>query len=268
MTTQERTPILSKIKRVHENVKIHYLFVFNKAGICLYSINITSNYSLKQYNLISSYFTALMAFTNELIGNKIKTMEMGNDVKLVIIEKDLLYYGLLCDSAENLIFLEDLISKVHFKIIEHFKTNKISLEFEQINDEDLDKKIVNLIEETLSSEFDLNKEEKIVKYLKDALLDSDIKGIILLTNKGKLIYSSLKNVNINNFLKEIDFRVKICNNSILRLFYTSKNNDLILSEIVSESYLLILVFDIKVKFGLAEFYLNKAVKFIKSTLSL
>jgi hypothetical protein len=206
-----------------------------------------------------------MAFTNELIGNKIKTMEMGNEVKFVIIEKDLLYYGLLCDSVENIIFLEDIVSKVHFKIIEYVKKNDISLEFEQINDEVLDKKIVNLIEETLSSEFDLDREEKIINYLKDISLNSDIKGIILLTNKGKLIYSSLNTMNINTFLKEIEFRVKICNNSILKLFYTSKNNDLILSEIVSESYLLILIFDINIKFGLAEFYLNKAVEFIKNT---
>ena len=74
-------------------MNIHNLFIFNKSCICIYGLNLTNLYPLEQEQIISSYFTALMSFTKELIGNKIKTVEMGGGIKLVVFEKkNLLVY--------------------------------------------------------------------------------------------------------------------------------------------------------------------------------
>ena len=73
---------------------------------------------------------------------------------------------------------------------------------------------------------------------------------------------------MKGFLREVDFRVKICNNNILKLFYTSKNGELIFSEYVGELYLVILVFDANIKFGMAEYYLHKLVNYIKGLLGI
>jgi hypothetical protein len=69
------------------------------------------------------------------------------------------------------------------------------------------------------------------------------------------------------FLKELEFRVKICNNSILKMFYTSKNGELIFSEYLFDLYIIILIFDSKIRFGIAEFYLQKLVKKIEDVFS-
>ena len=66
-------------------------------------------------------------------------------------------------------------------------------------------------------------------------------------------------IELKKFLKQVDFRVKICNNSILKLFYTSRDNELILSEYINDLYFIILIFHAKTKFGVAEFYLQKIV---------
>ena len=267
MGIPDNSAIVSKIKRTYDKLNIHNLFIFNKSGICIYGLNLTNLYPIEQEQLISSYFTALMSFTKELIGDKIKTVEMGGGIKLVVFEKKNLYYNLLCNTIENWQLLEEIISKIHTKFSEYVIKNDIKTDLEYVNDEQLNYLIEDIIREPFSSEFDLIKEDEIISLLKELHLNDDIKGVILLTNMGKVVFSSFNKMIIKDFLKEVDFRVKICNNTILKLFYTSKNNELIFSENVNDLYILILIFDAKIRFGMAEFYLQKVVNKIINLLN-
>ncbi len=266
MIIEDKTKVLFKIKRSAFKKNIHNLFIFNKSGICLYSKNFTSSYEIGSKQLISSFFSALMSFTRELLKNEVKTIEMP-DVKLVVFEKNTIYYGFLTEATENIIFLDEIASKINAQFIHYISKNNIDINMECIHDEEFDLKIDALIKDTLSTEFDLRKEEKIIDFLKELSLNTEIKGIILLTDKGRVIYSTLKRIDLRNFSKEVDFRVKICNNSILKLFYTSKNNELIFSDYIADLYFVILVFDTRTKFGVAEYYLQKVVNFTKKTLN-
>ena len=234
------------------------------SGICLYAKNFTNSYSMDT-NLISSFFAALMSFTKEVIGNKFQTIEMGN-AKFIIFYKKSFFYGLLCNSDENAIFLETLVSKINSQFVRYITQNKINTEIQYVQDKELDMIFEKIVNDEFNAEYNQHKEAKITEFLKNMVLNDEIKGILLLTDKGNLIYSSLKRSISNSFLKEVDFRVKICNNSILKLFYTSKNKELILSEYVAELYFIILIFDINTKFGIADYYLHKAVKKIETFL--
>ncbi len=267
MGIPDRSAVVSRIKRTPEKLNIHNLFIFNKSGICIYGLNLTNLYPIEQEQLISSYFTALMSFTKELIGDKIKAVEMGGGIKLVVFEKRTLYYSLLCSTIENLELLEAMISKINSKFLEYVNKNKIKTDLEYVYDEQLNYLIEDIIREPFSREFDLKKEGLITEYLKDFQQSADLNGSILLTNRGKVIFSSFNDTSLKRFLKEVDFRVKISNNSILKLFYTSKNNELIFSENIWDAYILILIFDTKIRFGMAEFYLQKAVKKITDVLN-
>jgi len=266
MIIEDKTNALFKIKRSAFKKNIHTLFIFNKSGICLYSRNFTTSYEIESKQIISSFFTALMSFTRELLKNEVKIIEM-TDVKLVVFEKNTFYYGFLTEATENIIFLDEIASKINSQFINYISKNNIDIDMEYIHDEKFDLEIDDLIKDTLSTEFDLIKEEKIIDFLNEISLNTEIKGIILLTDKGRVIYSTLKGIDLRNFSKEVDFRVKICNNSILKLFYTSKNNELIFSDYIADLYLVILVFHTRTKFGVAEYYLQKVVNFIKKTLS-
>lgn len=266
MIIENETEALFKIKRSAFKKNIHNLFIFSKSGICLYSRNFTNSYKIGRKQLISSFFTALMSFTKELLKNEVKTIEMA-DVKLVVFEKNKFYYGFLTEATENIILLDEIASKINSQFINYITKNNIDINMEYIHDEKFNLEIDDLIKNTLSTEFDLRKEEKIIDFLNELSLNTEIKGIILLTDKGRVIYSTLKRIDLRNFLKEVDFRVKICNNSILKLFYTSKNNELIFSDYIADLYFIILVFHTRTKFGVAEYYLQKVVNFTKKTLS-
>ena len=100
--------------------------------------------------------------------------------------------------------------------------------------------------------------------LKGAILK---KGFWTLEDRGKLIFSTYPKLALHEFLKEVEFRVKIHNNSILKLFYTFKDQKFIFSEYVLNTYFILLVFSKNIKFGLAEHYLSKIVNRLKLTLS-
>ncbi len=265
MTLNNESMLTSKIKRFADKSHIHNLFIFDKSGLCLFHLNFSKVFKIKEDQLISSFITAIMSFTIKVIGNRMEAVEMGN-VKIVIIEKGSFYYGLLCDSLENLQLLEDLVIKIHYYFINYINRNNVNIQIQHICDEEFKNSIREILISSISNEFDIPKENKILTYLEELSLNEDLKGIILLTDNGRIIYSSLKKASIKNFLKEVDFRIKICNNNILKLFYTSKDNNIIFSEYVEDSYFIILVFDFRIKFGLAEHYLSKVVKFIKSVI--
>ncbi len=266
MVLPDNSKTIQKVKRTTGKGSIHNLFIFNKSGICIYGLNLTNLYPLEQEQLISSYFTALMSFTKELIGNDIKAVEMGKDIKLVVFEKKNLYFTLLCDSIENNISLENLILRIYTKFTEFVLKNKIKTDLEYICDNELDFIIGEVIDEVFSSGFDIKKEKVIIKTLKKLNENDEINGVLLLTNRGKVIFSSLVDKNLIYFLKEVDFRVKICNNSILKMFYTSKHGELIFSEYINDLYIIMLIFDSKTRFGIAEFYLQKLVRKIETIL--
>ncbi len=269
MGLHDKSIVLPKIKRSVKNRNIHNLFVFNRAGLCLYSRNFTSSFNMEEH-LITAFFSALMSFTSEVIGNRIKIIEMegeeGKEVKFIIIEKGQLFYGLLCKSIENLILLEDIILKINSEILNFIKESKIKINTEYIYSDELDQVIDEIIEKNSSNVFDIEKEQKIIEYLEQMSYNDEIVGAVLITDKGKVLYSSLDSLNLKNFLKEVDFRIKIWNNSILKLFYTSKNKELIFSEYIEDLYFIIFIYDVTTKFGMAEYILTKTVKFIKKVL--
>ena len=261
-------PNIKRTTEAYAKLKIHNLFIFNKSGICIYGLNLTNLYPIEQEQLISSYFTALMSFTKELIGDKIKTVEMGGDIKLVVFEKRTLFYSILCSTIENLEFLEDLVSKIELHFLKYVKKHNIKTDMEYVYDEHLNFLLEDIIREPFNNEFDGVKHKEIVKFLIDIKSNDDIKGVILLTLRGNVIYSSLSDIMLKPFLKEVVFRVKISNNSILKLFYTSKNNELIFSENVEDQFIIMLIFESRIKFGIAEFYLRKVVKKIKNLIGM
>jgi len=264
MGIQDQLPLSSIIKRSYENINIHNIFIFNRSGVCFYGKNFTDYFKVEK-NLVSPFITALMSFSKEMIGKKFKTLEMG-DVKFVIFEKGSLNYNILCDTIENENFLEELISKINKRLSTYIIKKKINIDEQIVFDSKLNEVIEEIIDDAFSNEFNLKTEKHIIEYMKKISRFDEIDGTILLTDRGKVIYSSYNKLDLKNFLKEVEFRVKIHNNSILKLFYTLKDKRFIFSEYVQSKYFIILVFDSHVKFGMAEHYLSRIVNSVKKIL--
>ena len=82
-----------------------------------------------------------------------------------------------------------------------------------------------------------------------------------------MIYSSLKSNKLIKLLNEVDFRVKSHDNAIVKMYYNYKSGEIIISENIDDLYFVIFLFSNETKLGLADYYLNKAVRLIKKTLN-
>ena len=252
-------------KRTYDNTNIHNLYIFNRSGICFYGKNFTDYFQVEK-NLVSPFITALMCFSKEMIGKKFKTIEMG-DVKFVIFEKGALNYNILCNTIENDIFLEEAVNKINKQLTTYLRKKKIDINEKIVYDGIFNDIIEETIEEAFSNDFNLKNEKQIIEYLKKLILIDEVDGLILLTDRGKVLYSSYNKVYLKNFLKEVEFRVKIYNNSLLKLFYTFKDKRFIFSEYVQNKYFIILVFNSYIRFGAADHFLTQVVNSVKNLLS-
>ena len=259
MTLIDKSIFTNDIDKSIDLINIHYLFVFNRAGICLYSRNFTNVYRMND-NLLSAFCSALISFSIEMVGKKLKIVDM-NSVKIIIFQKDIFFYGFLCHSNQNLNLLRDYVKEIDNCIRDYVIKKKININVECIHDEDINKFIDNLIRDKINKN-NIQKEKKILKYLKDFHLKNEIEGIVLLTNKDRIVYSSLKPTKLKILLNQLDFRIKIYDNSILRLFFTS-DKELVYTEYIDNSYFVILIFDIKTKFGIAEYLSRKLINSLK-----
>ncbi len=264
MTVSDYYSTHSKALR-KENDGIHYTLIINKLGTSIYGLNLSKKYKLEE-NLVSGLCTVFMSFSKEIIGKNVKLIGMGS-INFLIFEFKYFNYGILCKEKETLDVIKEIISEVDELFQKYVLEKKINIRLENIYDKLLDQEIYNIVRGYYWREYDLDLEKRLIKYLESVMQLEELKGIILLSNKGQVVFSSLKTDNLMQYLKEIEFRVKICNNNILKLIYTSKNDDLIFSENLKDLYILILVFESTyIRFGLAELLTNKISSKIKSIL--
>jgi len=139
MIMQDHASFPSEVKGDNNNSLIHNLFVFNKSGVCFYGRNFTDYINVEK-NLISPFLTALMTFAKEMIGKPFKTIEM-EDIKIVIFEKNSIYYSILCDTFENLTFLDGIVSQINEKLTAYLIKNNINIDAEIIYDSELNETI-------------------------------------------------------------------------------------------------------------------------------
>ena len=117
MIIQDHATFPSEIKEDDNNSLIHNLFVFNKSGVCFYGRNFTDYINVEK-NLISPFITALMTFAKEMIGKRFKIIEM-EDIKIVIFEKNSIFYSVLCNTIENVTLLDEIISQINEKLTKY-----------------------------------------------------------------------------------------------------------------------------------------------------
>jgi hypothetical protein len=122
---------------------IHYFFIFNPSGTSFYSRKYTEQYKLKA-NLLGGFCIALMNLSVDIIGNKIKILDMEN-VRLVLIEKGRFFYAFLVESNFSTSFLEKICFGIEKVLLLFLRNKKLNPEVRQISDKEFDHKIDKVI---------------------------------------------------------------------------------------------------------------------------
>lgn len=264
MTIENSSKLVQDLAKFQNAIEIHYFFIFNNAGMCLYARNYTHQYKMED-NLITAFCSALISFSLEMVGKKVKIIEMDN-LKIIIIQRDNFFYGFLCNSHINIVLLEDYVNKIDIRVRKYIKENNINTNVQNVHHDTINTFVDDLVQKSETHAENKTKNSSIIRYLIDFIHNNELEGLVLLNSKGKIIHSSLNSTQLRELLKELDFRIQICNNSILKLFYTSKN-ELIYSEYINDNYFIVLIFDKKTTtLGMAEYLLKRFIKNINKIL--
>jgi hypothetical protein len=264
VTIENKESIKKKTDKQPNSPLIHYFFVSNLGGVCLYARNYSNIIEIDE-QLISAFCCALISFSNEIVGKRIKKIDMDPQLQIFIIQRYNLFYGFLTDNIDSMI-LEDYIDSIDNRIRKYINTHKIDINIDGIKSESINTYIDEILNENKNkkkSKCEKNTEASIKEILKKFLFRNDVEGLILFDNKGRIVYCSLTYEKLNYILKNVDFRVKIINKAILKLFYTTKR-ELIFSKFIDENYFVVLIFDISTPFGIAEYLFDRIIKKVRN----
>ena len=92
------------------------------------------------------------------------------------------------------------ISKINKRLSKYMIKNKINIDDQIVFDSKLIEVIEEIIDDVFSYEFNLKNEQQIIEYIKEITSIDGIDGTVLLTDRGKVIYSSY-NIKFKKFFK-------------------------------------------------------------------
>jgi hypothetical protein len=122
---------------------MHYFFIFNQSGTSFYSRKFTERYKLKA-NLLGGFCIALTNFSVDMIGNKIKILDMEK-VRLVLIDKRRFFYAFLVEPNLSPSLLEKISFGIEEVVLLFLRKKKLNPEVRQISDKEFDNRIDKLI---------------------------------------------------------------------------------------------------------------------------
>ncbi|MFX1287896.1 MAG: hypothetical protein ACFFFY_04970 [Promethearchaeota archaeon] len=248
-------------------MKIHSLFILNKAGACLYSRNITDDFNNIEPNLITPFFSAIFSFSESVISKETpEILEMGGFRIAFKVEGNYIY-AILADTSASLLFIESRLTSIVQEFNEFLDNNEVE-PYEIIQNPEFDIKIDSIItgEEELESSQPLYK--KIIDLFNRLTFENEILGAALFTINGKVIFSSLPYDILLSSIKELEIRHIVANEYTLT-FYSLENEQKVFSRIINipwklDPLLIVVLYESSVPLGMAEVNLAKITKTIQN----
>ena len=241
-------------------MNIHSLFILNKAGACIYSINNTADFENIEPNLITPFFSAIFSFSENVISQQTpEVLEMGGFRIVFKLHNDYIL-AMLTDSSASLLFIDSRLSNIAKAFDDFLLYNELE-DFEIIENESFNIKIRTIIAGEEELEFSQPLFRKIIDHIKKLMMEDEIIGAALFAINGNIIFSSLPHEILMTSLKELEIRNMVANEFDMT-FYSLENNQKIFSKMIKipwklDPLIIVVLFESSVPLGMAEVNLAK-----------
>ena len=243
-------------------MKIHFIFILKKTGVCIYSRRFTNEFDSLEVNLITPFFSAIFSFSENVISRKTPEILEMSGLRFVFRVRDDLIFSILSDSSASLLFVTSRLSRIMDEFNDKYPDSSKIKDYQELEDIEFDNTVDALItgeeESYLSDTF----YKKAINIFKDLIREDEIIGAALLTTQGYVIYTSLPNDILVNSLKELEIRFMVGALSLPEMYYSLENGQKVFSKIVDipwklDPLLLVILFDKNVPLGMAELNLGR-----------
>lgn len=243
-------------------MKIHFLFILKKTGVCIYSRRFTNEFESLVVNLVTPFFSAIFSFSENVIAKKTPEILEMSGLRFVFRVQDDLIFSILSDSSASLLFVTSRLSRIMDEFNEKYPDLSVIKDYQELDDIEFDNIVDTLItgeeESYLSDTF----YKKAINIFRDLIREDEIIGAALLTTQGYVIYTSLPNDILVNSLKELEIRYMVGALILPEMYYSLENGQKVFSKIVDipwklDPLLLVILYDKNVPLGMAELNLGK-----------
>ena len=243
-------------------MKLHYIFILKKSGVCIYSRRFTNEFESLEVNLITPFFSAIFSFSENVISKKTPEILEMSGLRFVFRVQENLIFSILSDSSASLLFVTSRLSRIMAEFYEKYPDPSTIKDYQEIENPDFDNIVDALITGEEESYLSETFYKKAINIFKDLIREDEIIGAALLTPQGYVIYTSLPNDILVNSLKELEIRFMVGALHLPEMYYSLENGQKVFSKIVDipwklDPLLLVILYDKTVPLGMAELNLGR-----------
>jgi hypothetical protein len=246
-------------------MEIHSLVVMKRSGVPIYHRNFSEAFVNKDFTMISSFLSAILDFSSQVVSQKLSVLEMG-DLRFFIrnSQDSEIIFLLLTDSTVSVLLIHERIDRIKKAFFNRISVNECEDTDCYIENEEIDKKMDSII--SIKDDYSDANIESIKKVFDHELSLGEFQAGAVLSLKGDIYYSSLPIDFLHTTLKEIEIRTK-SSASLLTgkpKFIWAAGENMLFSQTVKlpifqAPVFCVLLFDSNTSLGMADFALEDMI---------
>lgn len=248
-------------------MNIYSVCILHESGVPLYWQHFSEEFQQIDFTLVSSFFSAIMNFSEQVIHSTINILDLGKYRFFVTKQNSVVAYLITDTTTSGLLITERLerMMQAFFEMV----SIPLILNSNHLYENSILSERLNMIVQ-LKDDYSRYNIEKIKSIFDREMAANDCKAGALISLKGEIFYSSLPLEELQASLKEIELRTKLEAALLLQnpKFISQTGEKIVFAQCVdlnpfNTPVYIVLLFGTNSSLGMADFALEDIIKKLK-----
>ncbi|WP_457557267.1 hypothetical protein [Candidatus Harpocratesius sp.] len=242
-------------------MKNYCLYIVQISGVPIYYQNFSEEFRDSEYPLVTSFFGAIMQFSQQVIKEQLNIIEIGKYRVFFRYQQDLIFI-IITQNTSSILLINERLDRIVLTLYNCINVEKVIESKQMVENPKLSEKFYKIMH--LQDDYSDLKTEVIKNLIEEEISSGDIEAGALLSLKGEIYYSSLPLEELHIALREIEIRTKVGTDNNIKgeKFIRQNEKNAIFSRIIyipafSSPVYIVLLFDNRVNLGMADFLLEE-----------
>lgn len=241
-------------------MKNYVLYIVQSSGVPLYYQKFTEEFEDSEFPLVSSFFGAIMQFSEHVIKEKLNVIELGKFRIFFRYQQDLIFI-LITDNTSSILLVNERFDRIVLTFYNCINVEEAIESNTLIEDEQLFQKFNTIM--NLQDDFSDSDTSQIRSLFEREITAGEIESGAIISLKGEIYYSSLPLDDLHMALREIEIRTMVSSYNAAEgskfILQTPKktifSRTLHIPGFNDQAYI-VLLFDNRTNLGMADFCLD------------
>ncbi|MCF2138681.1 MAG: hypothetical protein K9W44_01335 [Candidatus Lokiarchaeota archaeon] len=242
-------------------MKNYCLYIVQTSGVPIYYQNFSEEFQNSEYPLVTSFFGAIMQFSQQVIKEQLNIIEIGKYRIFFRYQQDLIFI-IITENTSSILLINERLDRIVLTLYNYINVEKVIESKQMLENPEISEKFYKIMH--LQDDYSDLKTEVIKNLVESEIASGDVEAGALLSLKGEIFYSSLPLEELHIALREIEIRTMVGSQDIIHgeKFIRQNENNAIFSKTIfipalSRQVYIVLLFDNRVNLGMADFLLDE-----------